>query len=234
MAAVSISTGIAKVAPQPVGGARLAVRGYKRAAVIVKRQALDVPGGVAGAEDDGTYLGEDLAYDASAAEVPAEVEVNPYAVSGYPPEVLADPAVQAAISAAAASLGYPPVGGAVNGAGAMEPTSFLDIEAADPTPTIGRGSTNDVKNAGVLDDEDEEMEDELDSTISKGRGATSTSLSGTGISRTSGKNSSSTLDDEEEEEEEEDIGAGMKLSSKAGWTLLAAIGASYFVFDGVF
>lgn len=194
----------------------------------VKRQALEVPGGSGiDAGDEETALEEvpsdDLLLDSEeagplggGAAAPTEVPVDPYAIYGYPAEVMTNAAVQAVISSVAAEQGFPGVDTPPGGIDSID--SIDSMEDSPARPTGGR----------LLDDGDEEteIEDDVDSTFSRGRGGTSTaSLSPTGTSKSSNKTKAF--------DEEEESGAGMQLTSKFGWTLLAALGASYFAFDGM-
>lgn len=196
----------------------------------MKRQAVDAPGGLvdpdapnaAAVEATDAVDYDSLLYDPAStgglddddglpivsedtASMTALGGVRGFEADNIPPEILQNPAVQAAISHAAAE--YEMTAGAASTP--AESPIAKTREAAVATPTGQTRPTDD-------EDEEEMIEEDLSSTSSRTRGFAASRPSST----------SSVLQEEGEQGEES---FGMRLSSKFGWTALAAMTAGYFI-----
>lgn len=144
---------------------------------------------------------------------PADSEPLPGAkafdANNVPPEILADPAVQAVISSVAADHGFD-----------ATPT----VSSAPSPPTSGSGMPPGVRptREAMPMDDDDSIEDE-DDEDGDDLGATSSRSRGFNAGRPTSSASPSGIDDDDDSEE----GSGMKLSTKFGWTTLAVLAAGY-------
>lgn len=192
------------------------------------------PDELLGSTDDGSW----------AADVPPTPSVDTYVAANIPPGVLSDPRVQEVISSVAADQGYPAVGG---GPGALAPSADslgappgalassapiddddelldpLESDGLSPTSTGGLASDDDEDTSDAGTDEGMSDEDILPGTAKSGSMGTGTISSGS--SRATGSSKSSKNEEDEE-------GLAMKLSAKFGWSLLATLGAGYFLLEG--
>lgn len=132
-----------------------------------------------------------------------------------PPEILADPAVQAVISSVAVDHGFA-ADVATDPATALLSTEDPDLTSeAAPTRTAASRTSASLVDEGVDSDEDD---DDFSATSSRTRGFVSNS-------KATSTASPSGID----EDEDDDQSSGLKLSAKFGWATLATLGAAYFV-----